>query len=120
MRADPMSTEASAIETAGRDAYLAVLVESRVRLHNHWHDSLRREAAEAEHLVRQLEKHWADFTDISVAKPNQALDEIARRCARPPMYCVLMLRRCAVDACESGRIVARSGGSGPPLELKAK
>jgi hypothetical protein len=75
MRADPMSTEASAIETAGRDAYLAVLVESRVRFHNHWHDSLRREAAEAEHLVRQLEKHWADFTDISLAKSNQALDE---------------------------------------------
>jgi hypothetical protein len=55
MRADPMSTETTAIETAGRDAYLAVLVELRSRLHNHWHDSLRREAAEAEHLAGQLE-----------------------------------------------------------------
>ena len=26
-------------------------------------------------LCGQLEKHWADFTDISFGEPNQALDE---------------------------------------------
>jgi exonuclease VII large subunit len=75
MRADRMSTETTAIETARRDAYLSVLVEFRTRLHNHWHDSLKREAAEAEHLAGKLEKHWADFTAISFREPNQALEE---------------------------------------------
>jgi exonuclease VII large subunit len=68
-----MSTAAD--EVVERAAYLAVLVESRARLHNRWGDSLRGEAAAAEHLARQLDNSWGDFAEIWLAEPNQALDE---------------------------------------------
>jgi hypothetical protein len=96
-----MDTETRAPLLAERDAYLDALVEFRSRLHNHWRDSLRSEAADAEHLARQLDKYLGDFTDLSFGEPNRALDEDRAALHR------------SAEALRAYAEALRSGGSSP-------